>query len=489
MTLKKQAAKVRKAGYKNSGQDSILAHITPEEAMRLKMAGGSGRPDPHTGLPHFDAGDGSPSGDGGFGGDAGFGLSDGYGGAGFGDSDGFGVGDMGGSVTAPDMSFNPVSMDDFSLPSIDTAQAPSNSFSLSSIFGKSGKQAALNALGALGIPGLSASIASATAPNTGAATGAMGQGFLGMLGSALGSVGGPVGSMAGGFLGSQAGQSFGSIPGMSESDTASALGGMAPGVSPGEGYQRAMGPGGGFGNGSVGGGDFFKNFLTSYASQGMNELGNGLGGMFGGGGNQQPMASYPPGAQSNSSNLYSMLTGQAQPEMSTPWNSMQTAAPNMDGSSAGNFSPTGGEYTQPNATPQGFSMPTAGQVGNFAGNNMGTLLTGLYSLYNNNKMRNQIGNQMQGLQGLYSAGSPYAKQLEAKIAANAAARGTRSNVAGRDVQLQAALADKAASMAPNMFQMQQAQNGLQSSQMNDVLKMMRDTGLMKSLGNMFTGGN
>lgn len=31
MTLKKAAAKVRKAGYKNSGQDSILAHTTPNQ--------------------------------------------------------------------------------------------------------------------------------------------------------------------------------------------------------------------------------------------------------------------------------------------------------------------------------------------------------------------------------------------------------------------------------------------------------------------------
>lgn len=54
MTLRKQAEKIRKVGYSNSGQDSMLAHITPKEAGLLRLFGGSGRQDPHTGLPHFD---------------------------------------------------------------------------------------------------------------------------------------------------------------------------------------------------------------------------------------------------------------------------------------------------------------------------------------------------------------------------------------------------------------------------------------------------
>lgn len=43
MTLKKKAEAVRKAGFKNSGKDSVLAHITPDEEKLLKMYGGSGR--------------------------------------------------------------------------------------------------------------------------------------------------------------------------------------------------------------------------------------------------------------------------------------------------------------------------------------------------------------------------------------------------------------------------------------------------------------
>jgi hypothetical protein len=45
---------LRKLGAKNSGgQDTVLAHITPEEAAKLKAEGGAGTVDPQTGLPHF----------------------------------------------------------------------------------------------------------------------------------------------------------------------------------------------------------------------------------------------------------------------------------------------------------------------------------------------------------------------------------------------------------------------------------------------------
>lgn len=54
MALKKKAQQVRRAGSKNSNQDSMLAHISPREATLLKLYGGSGRKDPQTGLPHYD---------------------------------------------------------------------------------------------------------------------------------------------------------------------------------------------------------------------------------------------------------------------------------------------------------------------------------------------------------------------------------------------------------------------------------------------------
>lgn len=52
--LKQAAKKIKKAGQAEAPSDSILAHITPEEAMMLKAMGGSGQVDPKTGLPHFE---------------------------------------------------------------------------------------------------------------------------------------------------------------------------------------------------------------------------------------------------------------------------------------------------------------------------------------------------------------------------------------------------------------------------------------------------
>lgn len=88
MSLKKHAKRIQQAGFKNSGEDSVLAHITPQEASLLQMFGGSGRRDPKTGLPHFDEGYGGPGG-------GGSGYGGGYGGYGYG-AGGYGGGDGGG---------------------------------------------------------------------------------------------------------------------------------------------------------------------------------------------------------------------------------------------------------------------------------------------------------------------------------------------------------------------------------------------------------
>lgn len=47
------AKKIQEIGERNAPGDSILAHISPEEARLLKRRGGSGAIDPKTGLPHF----------------------------------------------------------------------------------------------------------------------------------------------------------------------------------------------------------------------------------------------------------------------------------------------------------------------------------------------------------------------------------------------------------------------------------------------------
>ncbi len=62
--LSEMATLIQRVGAENSrgGQDTILAHITPEEASILHALGGSGRTDAVTGAVHFDDSD-SPGGE------------------------------------------------------------------------------------------------------------------------------------------------------------------------------------------------------------------------------------------------------------------------------------------------------------------------------------------------------------------------------------------------------------------------------------------
>ena len=116
------------------------------------------------------------------------------------------------------------------------------------------------------------------------------------------------------------------------------------------------------------------------------------------------------------------------------------------------------------------SMPSMGGLGSFLGNNAGNLASLLYGVYNNRKQQNALNGQMNNLQGMFGQNSPYAAQLRNKLMAQSAAKGTRSNVAGREVQLQAALAQNAAGLAPSLFNMQNAKNSLQNNQMNMLLQ-------------------
>ena len=155
------------------------------------------------------------------------------------------------------------------------------------------------------------------------------------------------------------------------------------------------------------------------------------------------------------------------------------------------------------------------RVGNFALNNAGDLASMLYGFYNNrrqqrqlqqpmNNMSNQVNQATTQLQNMFTQNSPYAQQLRAKLNAQAAASGRRSNVAGRETQFQAMLAEKAASTLPqianmqnslmqNQLQMQQQQGRLKNSNMNDVLNFAKQSGLLgmagQGLKNLFSNDN
>jgi len=128
-----------------------------------------------------------------------------------------------------------------------------------------------------------------------------------------------------------------------------------------------------------------------------------------------------------------------------------------------------------------------GKLGNFALNNAGDLVSMLYGIYNNRKQRGALQNQINGLQGLYSQNSPYAQQLRGKLQAQAAAKGTRLNTSGRETQLQAMLADRASSLAPSLYQMQQGVGGMDNRMLDTVLMGMNKMGGWKALSDLFKG--
>lgn len=116
---------------------------------------------------------------------------------------------------------------------------------------------------------------------------------------------------------------------------------------------------------------------------------------------------------------------------------------------------------------------------------LGTLAS-LYSLYQNGR---SLSNQSRSLSGLYSANSPFAQQLEQRLARKDAASGRRSQYGPRNVELQAKLAEMAGNIAPNRLALQQAQIG-NSLQMLRALGAANQTGVLDPLkgwlGSLFT---
>jgi hypothetical protein len=162
---------------------------------------------------------------------------------------------------------------------------------------------------------------------------------------------------------------------------------------------------------------------------------------------------------------------------------------------------------QPNFSLQSVLGDVGSRVGNFALNNAGDLASMLYGFYNNrrqqrqlqqpmNNMSNQVNQATTQLQNMFTQNSPYAQQLRAKLNAQAAQSGRRSNVAGRETQFQAMLAEKAASTLPqianmqnslmqNQLQMQQRRGQLQSSLGSNTISLLGKMGAFNGLANMF----
>ncbi len=110
---------------------------------------------------------------------------------------------------------------------------------------------------------------------------------------------------------------------------------------------------------------------------------------------------------------------------------------------------------------------------------------GLYSAYDNQR---RARNMMKSLGGLFGANSPYAKQLRQKLEREDARRGRRSDYAGRETQLAAALADRQAQTMPTMANLQAMQSAGLNGMFNNALKLGTNTDVTNWLGSIFKGG-
>lgn len=169
--------------------DTMVAHISPQEAAILKMLGGSGGINPYTGMPEFwDDGGNDPGGEGGMGGSGAAGGPDSD--ASSQSSDAFGVG----SQEAQDNPTNSIGMSDEDRANLSEilsdmeANAQANRSDFSYAVDKFAAPVAGLVLGPFGY-GLAS-----------AAQGKGAQAGLG-IGATIGSVAGPIGGMLGGLAG------------------------------------------------------------------------------------------------------------------------------------------------------------------------------------------------------------------------------------------------------------------------------------------------
>lgn len=275
------------------------------------------------------------------------------------------------------------------------------------------------------------------------------------------------------------------LAGMVNRGAGSALGALAQGKSGSEILQSGLTGAALSGLNSAGKGamDFYQNSLNDW-------LGGSTGGadaefdaLQGSGGDMSSQTDVSP-------NRYAEMVGGS--------DGMQTYNPDYGfGGGLDTFSPGSPNQSIQSVGQSDFSLPSVfgdvgRSVGNFALNNAGDLASMLYGFYNNRKQQKALGQQVNSLQGLYGQNSPYAQQLRNTLNARAAATGRRSNVAGRETQFQAQLADRAASLAPTLMQLNQARGGLKNNNMNMLLQGMNKLGGFKAigdgLGSLFGGG-
>lgn len=127
---------------------------------------------------------------------------------------------------------------------------------------------------------------------------------------------------------------------------------------------------------------------------------------------------------------------------------------------------------------QGAAAKAEGQYGQAAGPvgsqgsssamDYGALGAGLGQIWNRYGAAKEYGNQGKQLASLYGPDSAYAQQMRQSLARQDAARGRRSQVGTREVELQARLADLASRNAPQLQQLTKAKSDEKNKMYTDL---------------------
>jgi hypothetical protein len=136
-----------------------------------------------------------------------------------------------------------------------------------------------------------------------------------------------------------------------------------------------------------------------------------------------------------------------------------------------------------------FALGGGSPAGNVSqGVRLGSNLLSMYDTYQN-KRRNQ--GMADNLNSLYSQDSPYAQQLNKTLTRAYAASGRRSDIGGRNVELQAKLAEMNGRLAPTLNQINNQQAGYNNRFLYSGLQALDQSGLLdkgiRGLAGMFGG--
>jgi hypothetical protein len=122
------------------------------------------------------------------------------------------------------------------------------------------------------------------------------------------------------------------------------------------------------------------------------------------------------------------------------------------------------------------------------GAGLGDMAGSLLGMYQANRARRDMKDQIRGLSSMFGQDSSYAQTLRSQLNRRDAAGGRRSQYGPREVELQAKLAEMGQRNAPALSQLYQGQNQAQAMMMRNLLQLGNQTGLFNGLGRMF-GGN